>query len=148
MGRNMLTALLVLMIIATAIADLGFMHASNDAWPPHARLHAIWNVVHVTATYGLALGLLWLGANAGSIVRVRISVGIFLAFVVSFFIAAALSPIFEASVHPDLPLQDRPPTLLGMDGNMLGFLLVLPFIIWAWRICEREDSAESKNTNN
>ena len=51
----MLTVLLVLMIIATAMADLGFMHALNNAWPPHARLHAIWNVVHVTSTHGLAL---------------------------------------------------------------------------------------------
>jgi hypothetical protein len=142
MGRNILTVLLVLMIIATAIADLGFMHASNNAWPPHARLHAIWNVVHVTGTHGLALGLLWMGANAGSIVRVRVAVGIFLALVVSFFIAAALSPIFEASVHPDLPLAERPPTLFGMDGNMLGFLLVLPFVVWAWRICERDARAE------
>ena len=90
--------------------------------------------------YGYAL--LWIGANAGSIVRVRVAIGIFLAFVVSFFIAAALSPIFEASVHPDLPLAERPPTLFGMDGNMLGFLLVLPLVIWAWRICERDAKAE------
>ena len=142
MGRNILTVLLVLMIVATAIADLGFMHASNDAWPPHARLHAIWNVVHVTGTHGLALGLLWTGANAGSIVRVRVAIGIFLAFVVSFFVAAVLSPIFEASVHPDLSLAERPPTLFSMDGNMLGFLLVLPFVVWAWRICERDARAE------
>lgn len=142
MGRIILTVLLVLMIVATAIADLGFMHASNDAWPPHARLHAIWNVVHVTGTHGLALGLLWIGGNAGSIVRVRIAIGIFLAFVVSFFIAAALSPIFEASVHPDILLAERPPTLFGMDGNMLGFLLALPFVVWAWRISGRDARVE------
>ena len=138
MGRNILTVLLVLMIIATAVADLGFMHASNDAWPPHARYHAIWNVFHVTATHGLALGLLWLGNNAGSIERIRIAVGVFLAFVVSFFASTALSPLFEASVHPDLPLAERHPTLLGMDGNTIGFLAVLPFVAWAWRVSERE----------
>ena len=93
MGRNILTVLFGLMIIATAVADLGFMHASNDAWPPHARLHAIWNVIHVAGTHGLALGLLWVGSNAGSIVRVRVAVGIFVVFVVSFFVAAALSPM-------------------------------------------------------
>lgn len=138
MGRNILTVLLILMIIATAIADLGFMHASNESWPPHARFHAIWNVVHVTGTHSLALGVLWIGPSSNSITRVRIAVGIFLAFVISFFIAALVSPLFEASVHPDLPMQQRPPTLLGMDGNMIGFLLVLPIVLYAWRICERD----------
>jgi len=138
MGRNILTVLLVLMIIATAIADLGFMHASNESWPPHARLHAIWNVVHVTGTHCLALGVLWIGANSNSIMRVRIALGILLTFVISFFIAALMSPLFGASVHPDLPMDQRPPTLWGMDGNMIGFLLVLPFVLYAWRICERD----------
>ena len=142
MGRNILTVLFGLMIIATAVADLGFMHASNDAWPPHARLHAIWNVIHVAGTHGLALGLLWVGSNAGSIVRVRVAVGIFVVFVVSFFVAAALSPMFEASVHPDVPLAERPPSLFGLDGNMLGFIIVLPIVIWAWRICERDARPE------
>lgn len=141
MGRNVLTALLVMMIAATAVADLGFMHASNDSWPPHARMHAIWNVMHVVGTHGLAIGLLWLGPDAGSILRVRIAAGILLAFVASFFAAAVLAPVFGASVHPDLPMAERPPTLLGMDGNMLGFLLVLPFVVWAWRRCERDAMA-------
>jgi hypothetical protein len=137
MGRLTLTALLVLMIAATAVADLGFMHASNPAWPPHARLHAIWNVVHVAGTHLLALGLLWVGPNAGSVVRVRIAVGVLLAFVLSFFVAATLAPGFDGSVHPDLPAADRPPTLFGLDGNSLGFLLVLPIVLLAWLACEK-----------
>ena len=138
MGRFVLSVLLILMIIATAVADLGFMHASNDAWPPHAKYHAIWNVMHVAGTHGLALGVLWWGKSAGSIERVRIAAGIFLAFVISFFAATALSWLFGASPHPDLPVDERPPTLFGMDGNTLGFLLVLPFVAWAWRSSERE----------
>ena len=141
MARNILTVLLILMIIATAVADLGFMHASNEAWPPHARYHAIWNVTHVAGTHGIALGLLWLGENAGSIFRIRIAIGIFLAFVASFFVTTAISAPFGASVHPDLPPSERPPTLFGMDGNTLGFILVLPFVAWAWRVSEREAKA-------
>lgn len=137
MGRITLTIVLVLLIVATAVADLGFMHASNAAWPPHARMHAIWNVVHVAGTHGLALGLLWIGRDAGSIVRVRIAVAIVLAFVVGFFAAAALAPALGGSVHPDLPPADRPPTLFGLDGNAIGFLLVLPIVLLAWRACER-----------
>lgn len=142
MGRYVLSVVFVLMIVATAVADLGFMHASNEVWPPHARLHAIWNVLHVLGTHSVALGLLWVGARAGSIQRVRAAVLISLAFVVSFFLAALLAPPFGASVHPDLPLHDRPPTLFGMDGNMLGFILILPVVAWAWWKCEQDAETE------
>ena len=138
MPRIMLTVILILMILATAVADLGFMHASNDAWPPHAKYHAIWNVTHVAGTHGIALAVLWVGAGADSILRFRIAAGILLAFIVGFFAATVLSGLFDASVHPDLPIAERPPTLLGMDGNTIGFLLVLPFVAWAWRRAERE----------
>lgn len=138
MGRYVLSVVFILMIVATAVADLGFMHASNDVWPPHARLHAIWNVLHVLGTHSVALGLLWVGARAGSIQRVRAAVVISLAFVVSFFLAALLAPLFGASVHPDLPLHERPPTVFGMDGNMLGFIVILPIVAWAWRKCEQD----------
>lgn len=139
MGKNLLTGLLILSIIATAIADLGFMHASNEAWPPHARLHAIWNVVHVTLTHGIALALLWIDFDTSRIVRARVAVAIFLAYILSFFGAALLSSLFGASTHPDLPLDQRPPTIFGMDGNMFGFLLALPVIAYAWWSCEKQE---------
>jgi hypothetical protein len=138
MGRMVLSILIVLIIAATAVADLGFMHASNAAWPPHARLHAVWNVMHVAGTHALALVLLWAGPDAGYILRVRIAVGIVFTFSASFFVAAALSPLFGASVHPDLPVSERPPTPFGLDGNLLGFLIALPLILWAWRRSECE----------
>ena len=138
MGRIYLSILLALMILATAVADLGFMHALNDAWPPHARMHAIWNVAHVAATHGFALGLLWLGADAGSIARVRVAVAIFVAFGASFFVASALAPLFGGSVHPDLPPVERPPTLFGMDGNTIGFAIALPLVLAAWWRAERD----------
>lgn len=138
MGRYVLSVVFVLMIVATAVADLGFMHASNEVWPPHARLHAVWNVLHVLGTHSVALGLLWVGARAGSIQRVRAAALVSLAFVASFFGAALLAPLFGASVHPDLPLHERPPTLLGMDGNTLGFVLIVPVVVWAWWTCERD----------
>ena len=58
-GLYTLTVLLVLSMLATAIADLGFMHAGNEAWPPHAKFHAVWNVVHVALTHAVALGVIW-----------------------------------------------------------------------------------------
>jgi hypothetical protein len=90
-------------------------------------------------THGIALALLWFGLKAGSIVRVRIAVAIFLAYIVSFFGAALMSSLFGASTHPDLPLEQRPPTIFGMDGNMFGFLLALPVIAYAWWRCEKQE---------
>ena len=138
MGRKLLIGLLLLSIIATAIADLGFMHALNEFWPPHARLHAIWNVVHVTFTHSIALGLLTIRYVDLDIIRIRISVAIFLAYILSFFCAALLSTFFGASTIPDLPIQQRPPTIFGMDGNMFGFLLALPVVLYAWWESEKE----------
>ena len=135
--KYILTTLLILMILATAVADLGFMHAGNEVWPPHARLHAVWNVMHVLLTHSLALLILWSQLLPPKI-GFRISLGIFLAFPLSFFIASAISGLFGASVHPDLPVSEQPPRLLGMDGNTIGFLAALPFAIWAWRISENE----------
>jgi len=141
MGRKLLIGLLLLSIFATAIADLGFMHASNESWPPHARLHAIWNVVHVTFTHGVALGLLTIHYVEPDIIRIRIAVAIFLAYILSFFCAALLSSPFGASTIPDLPPHLRPSTILGMDGNMFGFLLALPVVLYAWWYCEKEFNA-------
>ena len=138
MGRIVLSALIVLMVIATSIADLGFMHASNPAWPPHAKLHAIWNVTHVAGTHMLALGLLWIGPDSSSILRLRVAVGILLAFMTGFLLASFAAPLFGASVHPDLPPVDRPPTVFGLDGNTVGFLIALPITLIAWRSCEKQ----------
>ena len=137
MGRYLLTALILISLAATVVADLGYLHASNDAWPPHARLHAIWNVMHVLATHALGLGLLWVGAGRVSIVRVRIAALIMIAYAGSFFLAVALGPLFGASVVPDVPPQAMPPQPFGMDGNLFGFLVGLPLIALAWWLSER-----------
>ena len=137
MGRYLLTVLIVISLAATAVADLGYMHASNPAWPAHARLHGIWNVTQVFATHSLALGLLWLGDNAVSIVRVRVAALIMIAYPGSFFLAVALAPLFGASVLPDVPPRNMPPQPFGMDGNLFGFLVGLPLIVLAWWLCER-----------
>ena len=135
--KYILSTLIILMMVATAVADLGFMHAGNEAWPPHARFHAVWNVTHVWLTHGLALLVLWSQLLSPKI-GFRISLGIYLAFPVSFFVSSAIASFFGASVHPDLPLADQPPRLLGMDVNTIGFLVALPFALWAWRISEKD----------
>lgn len=135
--RTLITNLLLLSVVATAVADLGFMHASNALWPPHARFHAIWNVWHVAFTHSLAIALLWSPNPLTPVWRGRVALGILLAFVVSFFVANGFSGMFEASVHPDVPPRLAPPRLFGLDGNTFGFLLALPVIAWLWWRVER-----------
>ncbi len=136
LGRNLLVALLLISAIATVVADLGFMHASNDAWPGHAKLHAIWGVFHVLGTHSIALWLLCVGTL--SLIRARAAALILLAYTISFFIALALAPLFGGAAKPDVPENMMPPTLFGLDGNILSFLVGLPVVVYAWWRCERE----------
>jgi hypothetical protein len=119
------------------VADLGLMHVSNPAWPPHARFHALWSVLHVVATHALALGLLGFGERRTQMLRVRMATLLFLSYVVSFFVAWLLASPFGATLTPDVPVARRPPVPFGLDGNLLSFLVVAPVVFLAWRLCER-----------
>jgi len=134
----MLSGLLVLSVIGTPIADLGFMHAGNDAWPPHAKLHAVWSVFHTMAVQILALGILWVGPNAGSLFSIRISALILGAYIASFFLSLAAAPLFGASIVPDLPPESMPPTLFGLDGNVVSMIVATFLLAWAWWLSEKE----------
>ena len=136
LGRNLLVALLLISASATVIADLGFMHASNDAWPGHAKLHAIWGVFHVLGTHAIALWLLCVGTL--NVMRVRAAALILLAYTISFFIALALAGLFGGAAEPDVPADMMPPTLFGLDGNTLSFLVGLPIVVYAWWRSERD----------
>jgi hypothetical protein len=48
-------------------------------------------------------------------------------------------PGFGRDFYTSTPMEG---TLFGVDGNALGFLLVLPFVAWAWRNSEREAEQE------
>lgn len=148
MGKNILSAVLVVSIIGTAIADLGYMHASNVSWPPHAKLHAVWSVLHTMGVQSLALGVLWIGAFGEQIVRIRIAILILFMYVSSFFVSLVLAPLFGAAITPDLPLERMPPTLLGLDGNVISMLVATPLIVWIWWQCEidaRKNLSQAKN---
>ncbi len=142
-GRNLLVVLVAISAVATAVADLSYIHAGNADWPPHARLHAIWGVMHVLGTHSIALFLLLVRPD---IFRIRISVGILLAYALTLFVALLVAPMFGASVEPDLLPADMPPTILGLDGNVFSFLVGIPLILLGWWLCERASSpAEGGN---
>ncbi len=133
-GRNLLVVLVAISAVATAVADLSYIHAGNSDWPPHARLHAIWGVAHVLGTHSIALYLLSVRPD---IFRIRIGVGILLAYALTLFVALLVAPLFGASVEPDLLPADMPPKILGLDGNVFSFLIGVPLILLGWWLCEK-----------
>ena len=144
-GQILLTALILISMVATIVADLSYLHAANTAWPPHARLHAVWSVMHVVATHSLALGVLWIPAiNLAPVLRVRFATLILLAYIASFFAAVALAPAFEGALAPDVPDELMPPQPLGIDGNLASFVLGTPFVVLAWWLCERAERSAGR----
>ena len=131
-GRILLTGLAVTTIVGTAAADLGSLHSLNPNWPPHARLHAIWSVMHVTATQLLAISLLWTGGPPTRLLRAHTAALLLLAFAVSFFVSAAIAPAFGATMTPDVSPADMPPRPLGWDGNLFSFVVAAPFVLGGW----------------
>ncbi len=139
MGRYLLTALILISAVSTVIADLSYLHAGNAAWPPHAKLHAVWGVLHVVATHTVAMWLLWQGQL--TVLRIRVATAILLAYVVSFFATLMIAPMFGGATTPDVAPADLPPEPLGIDGNLFSFLLGLPFIVYGWWLAERDARA-------
>lgn len=131
-GRLVLTAVSVAIVVGTAVADLSALHAQNPALPSHARFHAIWHVLHVAAVQGVALAVLWVAARGTVGLRVSLAAAIMAAYVVSFLSAALAAPFFGASLAPDVPPEAMPPRPLGLDGNLVSVLIATPIIAAGW----------------
>ena len=133
-GRFLLAFLVIVSAAGTAVADLSYMHASNEAWAPHAKLHAVWGVTHVVATHSIGLFLL---LKTSDLFRVRIAVLILLAYMGSFFVTLGLAPLFGGAIAPDVPLSEMPAKPLGIDGNIFSFLVGILLVLLGWWLCER-----------
>ena len=131
-GHVILMAVSVVIVIGTAVADLSALHAQNPIWPPHARFHAVWHVMHVAAVQSVAVGLLWLALRRDVRRHVSPAAAILAAYVLSFLGAAVLAPWFGASITPDVPPDLMPTRPLGLDGNLFSVLVVTPIIVAAW----------------
>lgn len=82
--------------LVVPVLEVNATHVFNPAWPGHARLHEVWQLVTNSA---LAAGVLWLVWAKGS---VRPAALIGLAVVGGFLIAWALSGAYGGTmVHPD-----------------------------------------------
>jgi hypothetical protein len=137
-GVLLLSFMIVVVVAGTVAIDLGFMHASNADWPPHARFHGVWFVLGVVATHCLALGLLWFGEYDTKTLRLRIAALIVLSNGIAFFASWLIAPLFQASLTPDLPIERMPDKPLGLDGNLFSFLVITPLVLLGWWLSERD----------
>ena len=58
-ARALLSLLCVLQGLATPAIDLNHTHATNPAWPGHARFHVVWQTMSVALLSVLELALIW-----------------------------------------------------------------------------------------
>jgi hypothetical protein len=137
-GVVLLSFMIVVVLAGTLAIDLGFMHASNADWPPHARFHGVWFVLGVVATHCLALALLWFGDEPTRTLRLRIAALIVFSNSIAFFASWLIAPLFHASLTPDLPSERMPDKPLGLDGNLFSFLVITPLVLLGWWLSERE----------
>ncbi len=113
--------------IIPLVADLNRSHATNPAWPGHARNHLVMQVLTTSAVGVLALYLLW-----GQ--RVEQALGICLATMLSaaalgaFFVSTLTSGLYGGQVMPERVGLGRL-RIARIEGNManfsLSFLLIL-----------------------
>jgi hypothetical protein len=143
-GYLLLSFMIVAVVAGTLAIDLGFMHASNADWPPHARFHGVWFVLGVVATHCLALATLWFGESDTRLLRLRVAALIVLGNSVAFFAAWLLAPLFQASLTPDLPMERMPAKPLGLDGNLFSFLVITPLVLIGWWLSERDVARERR----
>jgi hypothetical protein len=82
--------------VLVPILEVGPTHVFNPAWPGHARLHEVWQLIPNSA-----LGLLafWLAWRRG---LERLACGIGLVQCLGFLVALALSPLYGGTMcHAD-----------------------------------------------
>ena len=118
-GKILMTVAILQFTIIPLIADLNRSHATNPAWPGHARNHLIVQVLTTSAIGLLALFFLWSG-------RVEQTLGICIATMLA---AAALVPFFVSVIARPLFGGELMPARIGIvqihlgqiEGNLLNF---------------------------
>jgi hypothetical protein len=138
-GHLILATMSIAIVAGTALADLSALHAQNANWPPHARFHAMWHVVHVACVQCVGLALLWAAAKGVSVHGVWAAAGLLGSYALSFLASAASTPLFGASITPDVSAALMPRRPLGLDGNLFSVLVVTPMILIGWALARRSD---------
>jgi hypothetical protein len=111
-ARVLITIGIALYAVAVPILEINDTHVFNPQWPPHARLHEVWQLISNTSIGLLSLWLTWF--------RNDLKMPAILTFVVtgSFLAAYVLRASYGGSMrHSD----GSELTLVGVNAGVLGF---------------------------
>lgn len=107
-------------IAGTARADLNRTHVLNQAWPPHARFHAVAGWGSIAGSQLLALWLLWRPGQRAADEEAAVTIAALLPVI-------AWAPFFLALATPGAAVEDEPGHLarvLGVPANLVPATLV------------------------
>lgn len=102
--------------LVVPLLEINDTHVFNPAWPPHARLHEVWQLATNTALGLFCLWLVWFKNH------VRLAATLALFITSGFLFAYAIQSFYGGSmVHSD----GSEKTLTGLNIGVLGFGLVV-----------------------
>lgn len=95
-SQALVTGVALVIGIVVPTLEVNQTHVFNEMWPPHARLHEVWQLVSNTALAGLCLWLAWKSAAP------RLAAGIALCLTAGFTFAYAARDHYGGSMlHTD-----------------------------------------------
>lgn len=117
-GRWITIAIAALLLVAPNMADWNTSHIYHPDWTHHSRLHVVWQLMMQSGFAAAALVL----AMRRTVVPAAL---INCAIVGTFFVAYVLMQggLYEGSLTD---VTDGTNRIMGRDGNLLLFSLVLP----------------------
>jgi hypothetical protein len=111
-ARVLITIGIALYAVAVPILEINDTHVFNPQWPPHARLHEVWQLISNTSIGLLSLWLTWF--------RNDLKMPAILTFVVTGGFLAAY--VLRASYGGSMLRSDGSElTLVGVNAGVLGF---------------------------
>jgi len=131
--RLLATSALLVPLVLLPVLEIRDTHVFNTVWPPHARLHEVWQL---STNVGIALVALWLVWKRG---EVRIASVLGLCMVGGALVAHVLAPAYGGALsYPGAPGG----LILGIQAAMLVPLVSCATFAAAVLLARRPKRAE------
>ena len=117
LAKILLTIGILVYAVAVPLLEINATHVFNPEWPPHARLHEVWQLASNSMLGVLALWLTWRKHE------VLLPALLATAVMGGFLFAWLASDLYGGSMALSATTPER--TLLGINIGVVGALLVL-----------------------
>jgi hypothetical protein len=134
-ARLLITATALGFGLAPFLFDLSASHGFNEAWPPHARFHAVWLVGVLAAVAGVMLVMAWRGKPADARGNLAVALALGWAAIVPFGLAALAMPLYGGA----LAGADHEIAVFGVNSNLAGFSAAAAMLAAATYIVKRRN---------